>query len=97
MNISFKFFAWKVGFKLKRLDTDKRISFLANKLTQEIINGGYDIRGLGEKGTIPDFLTYSVYIFKRGNKASIHVDNINRGQSIKGEYTGTWPEGDPNA
>jgi hypothetical protein len=79
-----KFFIWKVGIRIRRLDAEKRVAFLANKLAQELINNGYDIRA-----SVPDLLNIDIHVHKYNGKEMVHVQNITRDWCIKSEYTGT--------
>ena len=86
--MTLKFFNWRINIKLKHIDADKRILFLANNLIQELINGGYDVRGKASYGNIQDMLHFNVYAHKHSNKKYLSVESINRGWSVNGEYTG---------
>lgn len=69
-----------------------RIIELANELTRELINSGYDLKGKAIYGTIPGYLNFDINIFDHGTEKNITVENINRGWAVTGTYTGAWFE-----
>lgn len=67
-----------------------RIIELANDLTQELIERGYNIQAKAKSGIIPDYLSFGINIFRNADgEKTIYVENIGQGWEVRGEYTGT--------
>lgn len=86
MNLSFKFFAWRITWrinsKVEKLDSDERIIFLANELIKEIQDSGKSVSNpLISNG----FGSVDIYLhnFDKGSP-SLVVENIINGWRITG-------------
>lgn len=71
-----KFFKWLIEIKLKRLDGEKRINYLANRLIQEVNRQGYSVM---EPTISEGFGSLSIYVFDYDTKkAKITVEKIGK-------------------
>jgi len=71
-----KFFKWIVEFKLRRLDGEKRINYLANRLIQEVNRQGYSVM---EPTISEGFGSLSLYVFDYNtNNAKLLVEKIGK-------------------
>lgn len=65
-----KFFKWLIGLKIKKLDSEERVAYLANKLIDEVQKAGHCIRSQG------DFAHVDIYCHRvDSNDASIVIGN----------------------
>jgi hypothetical protein len=81
-----KFFKWKIETKIKRLDANERIVYLANQLLQEVENAGVSPRTT----TAPDtLLNLDITVFRYGTDSDLTVHSMRNSwlDGFKGKCT----------
>ena len=80
-----KFFKWNIETKIKRLDADKRILYLANRLIKEIKGSGRDTT-FEKDGQVVMPVTLSISVHKHYKPARLYVECGHHGWEVHGDY-----------
>lgn len=80
-----KFFKWQITTKIKRLDADERILYLANKLIKEIKDSGRETSFMqGEEVVIP--VTLGIIVHSHYQPPRLFVGCAHHGWEVRGDY-----------
>lgn len=80
-----KFFKWQINLKIKRLDADERILYLANKLIKEIGASGRDMK-FEKDGKIVIPISCDIKVYDHYSPARLSVQHIINGWEVHGDY-----------
>lgn len=65
----FKFWKWRISVKIRSMDTNSRITFLAQNLTEELVKSGRKLN------TVPGLASFQVSIYhdaQKGNQGAVN-------------------------
>jgi hypothetical protein len=82
-----KFFKWRIDLKIKRLDADQRILFLAGALIKEIKNSGRDM-SFKQGGKVVMPVTLDIYVHNSCTPTRLSVQNSHNDWEVHGDYNG---------